>query len=201
MFGCKKSVHAIAVVRALQRQPTSKKRKEKKRSTIPSGGEGLSGPRHPGCSCLRFCRLEVNRWRRRRRRRGGGASVAAAGPHDHVLVFLEDDVGVVIEEEHRDGVELCGGAARLRHVLGVHQVDLERRKTHQKRKKKAGKKNKNIFRKNNTNIVILKKNSKLLSHRLINGNLYFFSLLPHFKSTLDLESKYYCTFTLYKVKW
>lgn len=57
--------------------------------------------------------------------------MAAAGPHHHVLVFLEDDVGVVVEEEHRDGVELRGGAARLRHVLGVHQVDLERRKTRQ----------------------------------------------------------------------
>lgn len=63
--------------------------------------------------------------------------MAAAGPHHHVLVFLEDDVGVVVKEEHRDGVELRGGAARLRHVLGVHQVNLQRRKTHEEERKLA----------------------------------------------------------------
>lgn len=63
--------------------------------------------------------------------------MAATGPHHHVLVFLEDDVGVVVEEEHRDGVELGGGAARLGHVLGVHQVDLERRRIHQEERRLA----------------------------------------------------------------
>ena len=50
--------------------------------------------------------------------------MAAARPHHHVLVFLQDDVGVVVEVEHRYGVELGRGAAGLRHVLGVHQVHL-----------------------------------------------------------------------------
>lgn len=52
-------------------------------------------------------------------------SVAAAGPHHHVLVFLQYDVGVVVEIEHWNGVQLGGGAARLGYVLGVHQVHLE----------------------------------------------------------------------------
>lgn len=52
-------------------------------------------------------------------------SVAAAGPHHHVLVFLQYDVGVVVEVQHWDGVELGGGATRLWHVLWVHQVHLK----------------------------------------------------------------------------
>lgn len=52
-------------------------------------------------------------------------SVAAAGPHHHVLVFLQNDVGVVVEVEHGDGVELGGGTAWLWYVLWVHQVHLK----------------------------------------------------------------------------
>lgn len=52
--------------------------------------------------------------------------MAAAGPHHHVLVLLEDHVGVVIEVEHGDGVQLGGGAAWLGHVFGVHEMDLRR---------------------------------------------------------------------------
>lgn len=66
-------------------------------------------------------------------RLGGGlraaclaGSVAATGSHRHVPVLLQDDVGVVVEVEHRDGVQLGGGAARLGHVLRVHEMDLER---------------------------------------------------------------------------
>lgn len=51
--------------------------------------------------------------------------MAAAGAHHHVLVLLQDDVGVVVEVEHGNGVELGRGAARLRYVLWVHQVHLE----------------------------------------------------------------------------
>lgn len=51
-------------------------------------------------------------------------SVAATGPHHHVLVLLQDDVGVVVKVEHGDGVQLGGGAAGLGHVLRVHEVDL-----------------------------------------------------------------------------
>lgn len=53
-------------------------------------------------------------------------SVAATGPHHHVLVLLQYDVGVVVKVEHGDGVELGGGAARLRDVLRVHQVHLKK---------------------------------------------------------------------------
>ena len=52
--------------------------------------------------------------------------MAATGPDDHVSVFLQDDVGAVVEVEHRDGVELRGGTARLGHRLRVDEVDLER---------------------------------------------------------------------------
>lgn len=52
-------------------------------------------------------------------------SVAATGPYHHIFVFLQYDIGVVVEVEHRDGVQLCGGAAWLRDVLRVHQVYLK----------------------------------------------------------------------------
>lgn len=55
----------------------------------------------------------------------GEGLVAATGPDDHVSVFLQDDVGAVVEVEHRDGVELRGGTARLGHRLRVDEVDLE----------------------------------------------------------------------------
>lgn len=57
-------------------------------------------------------------------RRFGGLSVATTGPDHHVLVLLQDDVGVVVKVEHGDGVQLGGGAAGLGHVLRVHEVDL-----------------------------------------------------------------------------
>ena len=53
-------------------------------------------------------------------------SVTATGSDHHVLVLLEDDVGVVVEVEHRDGVQLGGGTAGLGHVLRVQEVDLHR---------------------------------------------------------------------------
>lgn len=65
------------------------------------------------------------------------ASVAPARPHHHVLVFLQYDVGVVVEVQDGDGVEFGGGAARLWDVLGVHQVDLKN-KDHRKRLKTGG---------------------------------------------------------------
>lgn len=52
--------------------------------------------------------------------------MAAAGPDDHVSVFLQDDVGAVVEVEHGDGVELGGGTAGLGHRLWVNEVDLQR---------------------------------------------------------------------------
>lgn len=52
--------------------------------------------------------------------------MAAASSDHHVAVFLEDDVGTVVEVEHRDGVELCGGAARFRNRLWVDKMNLGR---------------------------------------------------------------------------
>lgn len=51
--------------------------------------------------------------------------VAAAGSHHHVAVLLEDDVGAVVEVEHRDGVELRGGAAGFGNRVRVDEVNLE----------------------------------------------------------------------------
>ena len=50
--------------------------------------------------------------------------MAAAGSDHHVAVLLEDDVGAVVEVEHRDAVELGGGAAGLRHRVRVDKVHL-----------------------------------------------------------------------------
>lgn len=50
--------------------------------------------------------------------------MAAAGSDHHVAILLEDDVGAVVEVEHGDGVELGGGAARLRDRLWVDEMDL-----------------------------------------------------------------------------
>lgn len=51
--------------------------------------------------------------------------MAAAGSHHHVAVLFEDDVGAVVEVEHRDGVELRGGAAGLGNRVRVDEVNLE----------------------------------------------------------------------------
>lgn len=48
--------------------------------------------------------------------------MAATGAYHHVLVLLQDDVGVVVKEEHGYGVEFGGGAARLWYILRVHEV-------------------------------------------------------------------------------
>ena len=56
--------------------------------------------------------------------------MAATGPHHHVLVLLEDDVGVVVEVEHRDGMQLGRCAAGLGHVIRVHEVHLREEGTH-----------------------------------------------------------------------
>lgn len=55
---------------------------------------------------------------------GNGPLVAAAGSHDHVAVLLQDDIGAVVEVEHRDGVELRWRAAGLGHRLRVNEVNL-----------------------------------------------------------------------------
>lgn len=51
--------------------------------------------------------------------------MAATGADDHVSVFLQDDVGAVVEVEDGDGVELSGGAAGLGHRVRVDEVNLE----------------------------------------------------------------------------
>ena len=56
--------------------------------------------------------------------RSRSSSVAATGSHHHVAVLLEDDIGAVIEVEHRDAVELGGRAAGLGHRFGVDKVHL-----------------------------------------------------------------------------
>lgn len=56
---------------------------------------------------------------------GAARLVAAAGSDHHVAVLFEDDVGAVIEVEHRDGVELRGGAAGLGDRVRVDEVNLE----------------------------------------------------------------------------
>lgn len=42
----------------------------------------------------------------------------------HVAILLENDVGAVVEVEHRDAVELRGGAAGLGHGVWVDEVHL-----------------------------------------------------------------------------
>ena len=51
-------------------------------------------------------------------------SQASAGFDNHVAVLLEDDVVVVVVEKHRDGAELGGGAARLRDLLWLQEMNL-----------------------------------------------------------------------------
>ena len=46
-------------------------------------------------------------------------SKTAAGLHHHVSVPLENHVVVIVIEEHRDGAELGGSAARLRNLVGL----------------------------------------------------------------------------------
>ena len=49
-------------------------------------------------------------------------SVAATRADDHVTIFLEDDVWVVVEVKDGDGWELGRRAARLRYGQRLHQV-------------------------------------------------------------------------------
>ena len=51
--------------------------------------------------------------------------MAATSPDNHVSVFLQDDVGAVIEVEHRDGIELSRSTARLGHRFRVDEVHLK----------------------------------------------------------------------------
>lgn len=51
--------------------------------------------------------------------------MAATGPDHHVPVLLQDDIGAVVEVEDGYGVELGGRAARLRHRVGVDEVNLQ----------------------------------------------------------------------------
>lgn len=51
--------------------------------------------------------------------------VAATSPDNHVSVFLQDDVGAVIEVEHGDGIELSRSTARLGHRFRVDEMYLE----------------------------------------------------------------------------
>lgn len=80
------------------------------------------GGRGGGCkvSALRI-RFQNGRRASPRRER----LVAAAGSDHHVSVLLEDDVGAVVEVEHRDGVELRGGAAGFGNRVRVDEVNLE----------------------------------------------------------------------------
>ena len=48
--------------------------------------------------------------------------MTATGLDDHVPVALENDIGVVVEVEDRDGGELGGGTAGLGHQVGVQEV-------------------------------------------------------------------------------
>lgn len=50
-------------------------------------------------------------------------SVAPTRLDHHVLVLLENHVGVVVEVEDHNGRQFGGRAARLRNIVGVHQMD------------------------------------------------------------------------------
>lgn len=50
-------------------------------------------------------------------------SMAAASTHNHVLVFFENDVGVVIIVQHRNRMEFSRSAAGLWNILRISQVD------------------------------------------------------------------------------
>lgn len=60
-----------------------------------------SGQHHPGVLSSFAAPSPTRRSNEHYRRRNPVAvSVAAAGPHHHVLVFLQYDVGVVVKVEH-----------------------------------------------------------------------------------------------------
>lgn len=53
----------------------------------------------------------------------GFALMASASSHDHIPVFFQDDVGVIVKVKNRDGIELSRCTAWLGHVLGIHKVN------------------------------------------------------------------------------
>lgn len=55
--------------------------------------------------------------------------MAATRSDHHVAVFLQDDIGAVVEIQDGDGVELCRGAAWFWNHLGVDEVNLRKKNT------------------------------------------------------------------------
>lgn len=49
--------------------------------------------------------------------------MASTAFHDHVLIFLQNDVGVVQKVEHRYWREFGGSAVRLGHFIRVHEMN------------------------------------------------------------------------------
>lgn len=95
------------------------------RRTAPTSGAAFAGGLEGGGYKVSALRIRFQNGRRASPRRGAERLVAAAGSDHHVSVLLEDDVGAVVEVEHRDGVELRGGAAGFGNRVRVDEVNLE----------------------------------------------------------------------------
>lgn len=49
--------------------------------------------------------------------------MTSTSSHNHVPVFFQDDIGVVVEVKNRDGIQFGWCAAWFGDVLGIHKVD------------------------------------------------------------------------------
>lgn len=50
--------------------------------------------------------------------------VASTSSDDHIPVFFQDDVGVVIKIKNRDGIQFGRRTARFGDILRIHKVNL-----------------------------------------------------------------------------
>lgn len=56
----------------------------------------------------------------------GLESVAPTSSDNHIPVFFQDDIGVVVKVKNRDSVQLGWRAAWFGDILGIHKVNLWR---------------------------------------------------------------------------
>lgn len=51
-------------------------------------------------------------------------SVTPTRSDDHIPVFLQNDIGIVIKVKNRYRVKFCGSTAWFRHILRIHKMNL-----------------------------------------------------------------------------
>lgn len=49
--------------------------------------------------------------------------MASASSHNHIPVFFQDDIGVIVKVKNRDGIQFSWCTAWFRNIFGIHKVN------------------------------------------------------------------------------